>query len=81
MTVELLLFASYREQVGARRLELDLPEGTRVRDVAVRLESEHSGLSLRGALCAINEHYVAPDAALSPGDRVAFFPPVSGGGR
>lgn len=79
MTVELLLFASYREQVGARRLELSLPEGTRVRDLAARLEAEHAGLSLRGALCALNEHYVAPDAALSAGDRVAFFPPVSGG--
>ena len=77
--ITLLLFASYRQRVGERELTLELPEGWSVREVAARLEADHPGLALKGALCAVNESYVSPDHKVAGGDTVAFFPPVSGG--
>jgi molybdopterin converting factor small subunit len=29
--------------------------------------------------CAVNQDFATPDAAVRPGDEVAFFPPVTGG--
>lgn len=79
MTLEILFFASYREQVGGNRVTLELPEGATVRRAAERLEAEYPELKLRGALAAVNETYAAPDETLSAGDTLAFFPPVAGG--
>ena len=77
--IEVLLFASYREQVGQKTLQLELPTGATVRDAAERLEAEHPTLKLQGALAARNEVYAAPDEVLGAGDTLAFFPPVAGG--
>jgi molybdopterin converting factor subunit 1 len=79
MTITVLYFASLREQAGAGRQTLELPEGLRVRDLARHLEAAQPGLRLAGALCAINERYAAPDDPITAGDTVAFLPPVSGG--
>lgn len=79
ITVDIVLFASYREQAGVKHVQLELPASAHVRHAAEMLEARYSGLSLRGGLCAINAHYVNPDATLSSGDTLAFFPPVSGG--
>ena len=77
--IEVLLFASYREQVGQKTLKLELPAGATVRDAAERLEAEHPTLKLKGALAARNEVYAAPDEVLGADDTLAFFPPVAGG--
>lgn len=79
ITIDIMLFASYREQAGVKYVQLELPASADVRCAAALLETRYSGLSLRGGLCAINDHYVNPDAALHSGDTLAFFPPVSGG--
>lgn len=79
MTIQLLLFASYRDQVGQRELRLELPSSTTVRQVADQLQAEYPDLSLKGALCALNEQYVSPEQEVKGGDTLAFFPPVSGG--
>ena len=79
MTIQLLLFASYRDQVGQRELRLELPRSISVRGVADKLQTDYPDLSLKGALCALNEQYVSPDQEVKDGDTLAFFPPVSGG--
>ena len=79
MTVEVLFFASYREQVGETRVTLTLPAGASVREAAATLETDYPELKLRGALAAIDETYAAPDETLSEGVTLAFFPPVAGG--
>ena len=78
MTVNILFFASLREKAG-RHQEVLLSEPLTLRELATRLEQTHSGLSLTGTLCAINEQYADPETLVSAGDTVAFFPPVSGG--
>ena len=79
MTLEILFFASYREQVGQPSVRLELEDGATVRDAATRLEAGYPNLKLKGALAAVNETYAAPEETLNPGDTLAFFPPVAGG--
>ena len=79
MTIQLLLFASYRDQVGQREMRLELSEPLTVRQVAKKLQADYPDLSLKGALCALNERYVSPEQEVKGGDTLAFFPPVSGG--
>jgi sulfur-carrier protein len=78
MTINVLFFASLREIAG-RQQEVLLDSPVTLRELATRLEQTHTGLSLSGTLCAVNEQYADPEAFVSAGDTVAFFPPVSGG--
>ena len=77
--ITVLFFASLREQMNKKQLELKLETPLSVCELANRLEQTHPGLSLTGSLCAINEHYAEPEHLIQLGDTVAFFPPVSGG--
>lgn len=79
MTLTILFFASYREQVGQAHVTLELEPGSSVRDAAAALMGRFPDLELRGALAAVNEVYAAPDETLHDGDTLAFFPPVAGG--
>lgn len=79
MTLEVLFFATYREQVGQKTVELELPDGATVRDAAAALGADYPTLELKGALAARNEVYATPDETLQEGDTLAFFPPVAGG--
>ncbi len=81
MRVDLLLFASLVDVVGARRLRLELPDGATVGDLLARLESEYSVIEKYRPtlLTAVNQEYVESEHLLVDGDEVAIFPPVSGG--
>jgi sulfur-carrier protein len=78
MTINILFFANLREKAG-RQQEMSLETPVTLRELAVQLEQTHTGLSLSGTLCAINEQYADPETLVVAGDTVAFFPPVSGG--
>jgi molybdopterin synthase catalytic subunit len=81
MQVKLLFFASLKDIVGARHLELDVPPGSTVSDLLTHLESSFPRMKdyRPVVLTAINEEYVEKGAAIRDGDEVAIFPPVSGG--
>ena len=72
------LFAGLREQLGASTREVDLPDGSRARDVWPVLGSE-PGSEPPGVLYALNKEYVDPEQPLADGDELALIPPVSGG--
>jgi molybdopterin synthase catalytic subunit len=74
--VTVRLFAMLRERAGASEVEVELPDGARVRDALAALDGLADGLPL---VMAVNRDYAAEDAALSPGDELALIPPVSGG--
>jgi MoaE-MoaD fusion protein len=74
--VTIRLFAVLRERAGAREIELELPEGARVRDALDRLDDLAGGLPL---VMAINRDYADAEAELRAGDELALIPPVSGG--
>jgi len=76
MVVTIRLFAMLRERAGAGEIELDLPDGARVRDALDRLDDLAGGLPL---VMAINREYADADSELRSGDELALIPPVSGG--
>jgi MoaE-MoaD fusion protein len=76
MHVRVRLFAVLRERAAADEIELELPDGARVRDALDRVGHLTKGLSV---VMALNQEYAEPDAELHCGDEVALIPPVSGG--
>lgn len=79
ISVQVRLFASYREAAGASRLETSLVEGARVSDLVDELAKRLPALRATRGLIAVNHEYVSGDAVLKQGDEVALIPPVSGG--
>jgi molybdopterin synthase catalytic subunit len=80
MQVRIRLFAMLRERAGTSELELELPDGARVRDAlaAPPVAALAEGLSL---VLAVNREYADGDVQLAPGDELALVPPVSGGAQ
>ncbi len=80
MKVNVRLFASYREVVGAGQVLLDLPAGATVRDAVAALRRQHPRLSdIPELVIAKNRDYVGLDDPIGDGDELALIPPVSGG--
>ena len=76
MQVRVRLFAALRERAGTAEVELELPEGARVRDALARFGAIAEGIPM---VMAVNQEYAGPEAELRPGDELALIPPVSGG--
>jgi molybdopterin synthase catalytic subunit len=75
-------FSLFREIIGRSQLSLDLAEGATVEQLLERLSADFPQATqhLSQALVAVNHTYVGPDHRLTPGDEVAVFPLVGGGG-
>jgi molybdopterin synthase catalytic subunit len=70
------LFAGLRERAARDVVELELPEGARVRDALSQLDRLIDGVPV---VMAINQEYADTEAELRPNDELALIPPVSGG--
>lgn len=80
--VSVRLFASYREAAGRGHLDLELPDGAKVRDVVRRIRELYPLLrNGRELVAARNRDYVGLDEPVAEGDEVALIPPVSGGAQ
>jgi molybdopterin synthase sulfur carrier subunit len=84
MKVKVLYFAGLREAVGQSGEELELPievatVGALRTHLAGRGEAWQALAAGRNVRAALNQRMVGADAAVSAGDEVAFFPPVTGG--
>jgi len=79
--VRVLFFGQLREIVGVAEDDAELSEGARVEDLFERYGRRYPKLAeFRPSIAAsVNQEYAAWGAPLSPGDEVAFLPPVSGG--
>ncbi|MCL6644477.1 MAG: molybdopterin converting factor subunit 1 [Dehalococcoidia bacterium] len=80
-SVTVLLFASLAERAGTRRLEVEVGEGERVRDVRDRVVARFPQLAsaMPTLMYALDEEYAREDAPVRPGSTLALIPPVSGG--
>lgn len=77
MSITVKFFASLREQVKQDETSLSFVPQMNVAQV---WDTSTSSMTLPdNTLCAINMQYVSLDAAVTDGDEVAFFPPVTGG--
>jgi molybdopterin converting factor subunit 1 len=79
MTVTVLLFASYAEQLGKNSMTLELPEGTRVDEALSRIQMAAAGRLPPKPMVAVNQSYAKGSDVLRAGDELAIIPPVAGG--
>jgi molybdopterin converting factor small subunit len=80
VTVRVLLFASYAEQLGRESLEVSISAPATVAGVLDQLRALPGGRELPARpLCARNLAHVSLDAPVSAGDEVAVLPPLAGG--
>jgi sulfur-carrier protein len=77
MSINVLFFASLREIIGQQQFTLPYTLPVDVKTVWSQATEDRAMPD--NTLCAINMEYVKPDALVSDGDEVAFFPPVTGG--
>jgi MoaE-MoaD fusion protein len=79
--VNLLFFGACREIVNASEISINISINSTINDVFIDLKSKHPELEKFGErlLFAINEDYADKNQVLSNGDKLAIFPPVSGG--
>ncbi len=79
--IKLLFFATLRERVGSRSLEMDVPLNMTVLELRERLSQQHPNLteSMKSVLISINQEYSFDDAVIPMNAEIALFPPVSGG--
>jgi len=79
--VKVRLFASLREAAGQAEIELPWQDTSCSRAVFDELASRFPALERFRpiTLIAVNEVYANWETPVAPGDRIAFFPPVSGG--
>lgn len=83
ITVRLRFFASLREKLGEGEA-LTLPAGSSVAGAREVLRARGGAYAKalapgRAVRAALNQAMCAESAALSDGDELAFFPPVTGG--
>ena len=79
--IKVLLFATLRDYVGAKTLDMEIPAGTTVTELKAIMVKVYPKLApvQDSMMAAINREY-APDEQVLPIDaEIAFFPPVSGG--
>ncbi|MCG3155538.1 MAG: hypothetical protein DKINENOH_02144 [bacterium] len=81
MKIRILLYASLRDAVGAREVEIELPGPLTPLQIAERLASQYPRLGphLKSLSFAVDGEFVPAHAALAEARELALLPPVSGG--
>ena len=81
ITISMLYFAMFREQIGKQSGQLTVPVGTTAGEIFGIVTAAYPALAgMRAStMVMVNEDYAAPDQLLNEGDEVALIPPVSGG--
>jgi molybdopterin converting factor subunit 1 len=81
MKVTVRLFARARDLVGADAVTVEVPMGSTVGDLRVRLAEVYPALKalLRHSALAVANEYANDSLPLTANAEVALLPPVSGG--
>ncbi len=81
MPLCLLYFSQIRDALGREEERLDLPPGSRVKDLERLLGKRSPQIAgpLESVTFAVNNEYVDRDSELQDGDVVALISPISGG--
>lgn len=79
--VKVLLFATLRDYVGAKAVELEIPAGTTVCALLDLLTAKYPRLEKvrHSMIVAVNREYAAGGQTIPENAEIALFPPVSGG--
>ena len=84
MKVNVLFFASLKEDLGISEIELDVAEFAQRSDLFDSLKNELASdcvapLLAENISIAVNRNIENGEFALKTGDEVAFLPPITGG--
>ena len=80
MSLPVLLFASYADVFGTRRVDVPVMLPCAVREVIASLRGLPGGSALPpDPLVAVNHEFVRGEVTIVDGDEVALIPPVAGG--
>jgi len=81
LRISVRLFAGYRERAGTPEVELEVPTGATVGNLASDVHRRFPGMtsSPETLVVAVNREYRDHQYELNDGDEVALIPPVSGG--
>ncbi|MCU0859352.1 MAG: molybdopterin converting factor subunit 1 [Thermoplasmata archaeon] len=81
MKVKVKLFAAFRDIVGLKEEDLEVPSGTTVQGLLEQYIARFPQMAKfrDHIILSVNKEYGAPARALKEGDEVSFLPPVSGG--
>jgi molybdopterin converting factor subunit 1 len=79
--VKVLFFATLRDYVGTKSVELEIPFGITIGGLTDLLMATYPRLEnvKDMMMVAINREYAANEEVIPEGAEIAFFPPVSGG--
>ncbi len=79
--VKILFFATLRDYVGMKSLELEIPTDLTVGGLTEMLVKTYPKLDKvkESMMAAINREYAANEQVIPQEAEIAFFPPVSGG--
>lgn len=81
--IKVLYFARLAEELGCRNEEIQADNINQVSDLMALLQQRgepfSSALANSSVLVSINQEMAKAEDAVSDGDEVAFFPPVTGG--
>jgi molybdopterin synthase sulfur carrier subunit len=81
MRIKILFFATLRDYVGAKTIDLEVPSQTTVVGLKELLVKKYPKMrsSQNTIMAAINREYAADDQEIPFNSEIALFPPVSGG--
>lgn len=79
--IKLLFFATLRERMGVKSLDLDVPADLTIQGLKDKLSEEYPKVkeSMQSVLIAVNREYAFDEAVIPQGAEIGLFPPVSGG--
>ncbi|MFQ6060480.1 MAG: MoaD family protein [Thermoplasmata archaeon] len=83
MKVIVRFFATYREVVGEKRIEMEIGEKATLGELLAHIYERYPKLEKwsKTIVPSVNRKYAKDSTALREGDEVALLPPVSGGAR
>ena len=81
MKVRVQFYAQLRDLVGIRELDVDVAEGSPIRDLLEQVYAQQPKLRLhdKSILIGVGVDFVDRNYKLSPGDDISIMPPVQGG--
>lgn len=81
MNLNVCLYATLKDRVGASQISVKVNDSATVSDVLSSLTRQHPSLqpALQRILIAVNQEYAERSQSIFPDGEIALFPPVSGG--
>lgn len=79
--ISILFFATIRDHMGVREMELEIHPGSGIEELRQILAAKepNAAAALENALVSINREYAFGNERIPDSAEVAFFPHVSGG--